>query len=178
MNNYTPSLRSLEFDDIQLIRFWRNLDHIRLKMVQTHVIDRDGQIKWFKEINSDFNKYFVYSFGSKDVGVVSLTKINQDKKSFEAGIFCGDVSFLEHWINLWACLKIYDYAFNELELNTSFATILKDNNPALSLNLSLGYLFLSDDKEGVSRYILNRESYTSNSEKIRVYLNNFLTQNI
>jgi len=178
VNYCSPDLRNLEFDDIQLVRFWRNLDHIRHKMVETCIIDRDSQRNWFNEINSDFNKYFVYSFGSKDVGVVNLTKINQETKSFEAGIFCGDLSFLGHWINLWACLKVYDYAFNKLDLSISFATILKDNDPALNLNMSLGYFFISDDKEGIGRFILTRENYTRNSEKIRKYLNNFLEQNI
>ena len=117
-----------------------------------------------------------FSLGMKDIGCATLTKINIEEKTVEGGVFCGDAHYLKHWINIWACLKIYDYAFFELKLDTAYATILTDNKAALSLNKSLGYTFIKHADENVGRFELKRGQYISKSKKIRRYLNDFARQ--
>ena len=34
-------MRAIDFDDIQLLRYWRNLDHVNQRMVIQDYIDRD-----------------------------------------------------------------------------------------------------------------------------------------
>jgi UDP-4-amino-4,6-dideoxy-N-acetyl-beta-L-altrosamine N-acetyltransferase len=170
------SLRMIELDDIQLLRYWRNLDHVRNRMVMTNFIERDGQRKWFEGLNNDLVRYFIFSLDSKDIGCVNLTKINYVEKTFEGGVFCGDSSYLNHWVNIWACVSLYNYAFFELGLEKSYATILKDNRPALSLNKSLGYKFIEDAEQNIGRFVLTRNDYVSASEKIQRYLTDFAKQ--
>tara|TARA_B110000977_G_C11048153_1_gene481347 strand:- start:581 stop:1126 length:546 start_codon:yes stop_codon:yes gene_type:complete len=172
----TASMRAIDFDDTQLLRYWRNLDHVRQRMVMKNHIERDGQRKWFAHLNNETVKYFIFSLGMKDIGCANLTKINIEEKTFEGGVFCGDAHYLNHWINIWACMKIYDQAFFELKLDTSYATILTDNKAALSLNKSLGYTFVKYADENIGRFILTRTQYMTHSEKIRRYLNNFARQ--
>ena len=172
------SLRSIEFDDIQLLRYWRNLDHVRSRMVMTDYIERDGQRKWFEGLNHDSVRYYIFSLDMRDVGCVNLTKINLTEKTFEGGVFCGDTHFLNHWINIWACIRIYNYAFFELNLDTSFATILKNNVPALNLNESLGYKFIEDSDCNTGRFMLTRNNYITSSEKIQRYLRDFVKQTL
>ena len=174
----TASFRAIELDDIQLIRYWRNLDHVRRRMVMTNYIERDGQRKWFDSLNNDLVRYFIFSLGSKDIGCVNLTKINVIEKTFEGGVFCGDASYFNHWVNTWACVKLYNFAFFDLNLEKSFATILKDNKPALSLNKSLGYKFIEDIEQNIGRFILTRAEYVLASEKIQRYLRDFAKQSI
>ncbi len=162
-------LRPLELDDIQLLRYWRNLDHVRSKMVFTQLIGRDDQRKWFEEINLETTQYFIYSLDSRDIGSVHLTKINFNDKTFEGGIFCGDTSFLVHWINIWAYMMMHNHAFNSLGLDTSYVTILKSNKSALSLNQFLGYIYSSDQDDNVSRFILTKDRYIKASEKLQKY---------
>lgn len=172
------SLRTVEYDDIQLLRYWRNLDHVRSRMVMTNYIERDGQRRWFEGLNVDSVRYYIFSLDMKDVGCVNLNKINVTERTFEGGIFCGDITFLNHWINVWAAIKIYNYAFFELNLDTSFATILKDNAPALKLNESLGYKFIEDINQNTGRFILTRQDYVKSSEKIQRYLRDFVKQTL
>lgn len=172
------SLRTIELEDIQLLRYWRNLDHVRSRMVMTSLIGRDEQRKWFEGLNHNLNRFLIFSIDSKDIGCVFLTKINFLKKTFEGGIFCGDVNYLNHWVNIWACVKVYNYAFFELNLETSFATILKDNKPALNLNKSLGYKFLQDADQNIGRFVLTRNNYIIASEKIQRYLRDFAKQSL
>jgi RimJ/RimL family protein N-acetyltransferase len=176
INMNKASLRSIEFDDIQLLRYWRNLDHVRSLMVMTNYIAKDDQRKWFERLNFDSVKYYIFSLDMKDIGCVNLTKINLSEKTFEGGVFCGDANFLNHWINIWACIKIYNYGFFELNLETSFATVLKNNKPALNLNKSLGYKFIDDSNHNIARLILSRNDYVKSTEKIQRYLRDFVKQ--
>lgn len=171
-------LRTIELDDIQLLRYWRNLDHVRNRMVMTNYIERNVQRKWFEGLNNNLVRYFIFSLDSKDIGCVNLTKINFHEKTFEGGIFCGDPSYLSHWVNIWACVSLYNHAFFELDLEKSYATILKDNRPALSLNKSLGYKFIEDAQENIGRFVLTRDEYILASKKIQRYLRDFAKQSL
>lgn len=178
VNTASATMRLIEFDDLQLVRYWRNLDHVRKRMVMKNLIGRDGQREWYDGIDSDTDHYFIYSLGTRDIGCVNLKSISVDERTFEGGIFCGDAQYLSHWVNIWACLRMYDYGFFELNLDTSYATILADNKAALNLNKSLGYEFIEHADVNVGRYALSRRQYEGNSERIRRYLHSFVQQSI
>lgn len=170
----SAKLRLIEKDDIQLLRFWRNLDHIKNQMVNSDIICYQDQKKWFNNLDDKHSKYFIYSFNEKDVGNVKISKIDYKMKTFEAGILCGDISFLDHWINIWACIKIYDYAFNDLKLLKSYAIIKKNNFGALRLNKSLGYVFIKELDNNLEYLSLEKDSYMKASHKIKKYLKNIV----
>ncbi len=96
------------------------------------------------------------------------------KKTFEAGIFCGDLSFLNHWVNIWACTEIYDYAFNELKLERAYAIIKNKNAVALRLNKSLGYIYEKNLNSDLQYLTLDKDNYLEASVKIKKYLNNLI----
>lgn len=175
-NSPTAYMRLIEQDDIQLIRYWRNLDHVRNKLMTSNLVSRDGQRNWFGGLNIEKSQYFIFSLDQKDIGCASLNNIQFCDKTFEAGIFCGDINFLNHWINIWACCKLYDYAFNELQLETAHATILIDNTAAINLNKSLGYVRTGTINDKFGKFTLERSQYILKSEKIRRYLNDFAQQ--
>lgn len=174
----TASLRAIDLDDIQLLRYWRNLDHVRRCMVMKNNIERDEQRNWFDGLNNDLVRYFIFSLDSNDIGCVNLTKINVIEKTFEGGIFCGDASYLNHWVNIWACIKLYNFAFFKFSLEKSFATVLKTNKSALSLNKALGYAFVEDIEQDIGRFVLTRTEYIRASEKIQRYLRDFAKQSL
>lgn len=138
-------------------------------MVAANYIDKDEQRKWFDSLDDNLVRYFIFSFDAKDVGSANITKINISEKTFEGGVFCGDSNYISHWVNIWACVKMYNYAFFDLKLETSYATILKNNKPALSLNKALGYEFIENTDQNIGRFILTRAKYVIASEKIQRY---------
>ena len=145
-------------------------------MVNSNYINHNSQREWFKSINSKNLRYYIYSYGLQDIGAVNLSSINIKNKTFECGIYCGDKSFLSHWINIWACIEVYDFAFFKLKLNTSYAIILKNNSAALSLNKSLGYVKLKEKDNVSDLFKLTKEAYNNYSKKIKIYLKNFVHQ--
>lgn len=163
------TLRAIEKDDIQLIRYWRNLKHVRERMVMQNLIERDGQRQWFENLDTTANKYFIYSLLHRDVGCVNCVKINWAELTFEGGVFCGDLDYLNHWVNILACIKLYDYAFDELDLKVSYATILLDNPAALNLNKHLGYTQIKEGEKNIGKFELTKDRYKEHSRSVRRY---------
>lgn len=164
------TIRPIDHDDIQLIRFWRNLDHVRTNLVTTRLISFTDQRNWFARLDREANEYFIYGQGDTDVGVVSLNKIDRQEGSCEAGIFCGNLEFAGHAINVLACIRVYDRAFVELGLSHSIAVIKSDNKKALSLNRSLGYVKVAQMEGGFARYRLDRDAFSSNRQRLHRFL--------
>lgn len=145
-------------------------------MVSSNKINWEKQREWFHDMNDEINKHFIYTFNDCDVGSINIVNIDPHKKTFQGGIFCGDTFYLKHWINIWACLKLYYIAFDELGLEKSFAIILDNNKPALNLNKTIGYTLVEKTKESIGYYILTKQTFFKKSEKLRRYLINFSKQ--
>ena len=172
------TMRRIGLDDIQLLRYWKNQEHIKIYMLNKSYISCDEQRNWFEGLDSNLEYHFIYSIGSLDIGCVSITKIDHAKKTFTGGIICGDPSFLNHWVNIWGCIKMYNYAFFELDLNKSFATIFKSNKPAMSLNKSFGYQFIENIEKNIGFYSMSREDFIEKSKRIQSYLLRFMNQTL
>jgi len=168
-----PRIRPIAFDDIQLLRYWRNLDHVNQRMVKKGHVTNEGQRVWFEVLDHSTSLYFIYGLGARDVGSVSLTNIDSARGAFEGGVFCGDVAFIGHWINVWACIQIYENAFDSMGLQTSFATILSDNAPAISLNSAIGYKFVEEVAPNIGRYRLDREDFEEASKGMKRFLSRY-----
>lgn len=162
--------RRVKQDDLQLLRYWRNLDHVRAGMAIPDLITVEGQRKWFKELDVGTSIHFIYGIGETDIGSANLSKINHPNGTFEAGLYCGNDKYLTHWVNICACLFIYDIAFDELGLKEANAIILDNNRPALSLNTSIGYRRISQYAPGIGAFFLERESYLERRAVLKRYL--------
>jgi RimJ/RimL family protein N-acetyltransferase len=127
-------------------------------MINQKVVSSSEQADWFGRISSLGESHFIYYSHGADVGMLSIRQFAKTSE-FEAGIFCGERSFLGHWINLSAAIGLYDYAFGQLGLRTAFAKVLADNKRAIRLNVFLGYKVTESPDEKVVRLNLSRENY-------------------
>jgi len=143
------NVRPVTVYDTQLLRYWRNQDYVRKYMLNPTKIQSSEQIDWFLNIDSDTQKHFIYSHGYHDVGTCNLTKINRSEKTFESGVICGNTEFQKHPINIYSCLWLYDYAFNQLSLVSGTVNILRSNKRAIKLNKALGFKETSISSEEV-----------------------------
>ena len=142
------NVRPVSIYDTQLLRYWRNQDHVRKHMLNPAKIQSSKQIDWFLNIDSEIQKHFIYSHRYHDVGTCNLTKINRSEKTFESGIICGNTEFQKHPVNIYGCLWLYNYAFNELSLESGTVDILRSHKGAIRLNIALGFkeTSMSSDK--------------------------------
>lgn len=162
--------REITCDDSQLLRYWRNLSHVRECMATQNFITVEGQRRWFKALDTKVNKHFIYGLGEQDIGSANIARIDLSEGTFEAGIYCGNEKFLKHWVNICACLFIYDFAFDFLSLSQANAIILDNNSSALSLNKSIGYRRISKRTDGISIFALKKDDYHDRRKTIRRYL--------
>ncbi|OUS04155.1 hypothetical protein A9Q96_14430 [Rhodobacterales bacterium 52_120_T64] len=165
MSEFTT--RPLDENNLELVRHWRNLDHVRTRMATQNLISQEEQKAWFSRINKKQAEHHIYSLRGVDIGSANISAISTENGTFEAGIYCGNSDYLGHWVNIAASLFIYDRAFYELGLTQSTAIILDDNRAALNLNKSLGYISCGRHSDHIGKYTLSRDIYEVKSQGIR-----------
>lgn len=169
----TPSIRSIGKDDIQLLRYWRNLEHVRSATTTLTFISHQDQRDWHADQSANKARHFVYSIYDFDVSSFNLSNIDFAAKSFEGGIYCGNPDYLGHWINLWAYIQLYNIGFGSLDLETSTAKILTTNLKAISFNEEIGYLQIGEPENGVGHYVLKKTTFLSKTKPFKSWLKKF-----
>ena len=86
----SAELRAITVEDIQLLRYWRNLDHVRSQMINGDLIGKENQKKWFNDLDKNNTKYFIYSLNKKDVGNVNISRKIKKKIKKNTVIVDGD----------------------------------------------------------------------------------------
>ena len=159
------SFRKIDEFDIQLVRSWRNSDHVRLQMINQDFISPEQQISWFKTLQKKEEHHFIYSHGVHDVGLVSISTLDSPGV-FEAGIFCGRTDYLGNSINIAAAMGLYDYGFQTLGNRKAKVRVLRENSSALRLNNFLGFERINDWAGKVVELELTRYKYELSKTKL------------
>jgi hypothetical protein len=159
------SFRKIDEFDIQLVRFWRNSDHVRLQMIDQEYISPEQQISWFKTLDKKGEHHFIYSYGVHDVGVVSIKTLGSPGV-FEAGIFCGRTDYLGNPINIAAAMGLHDYGFHTLGNRKSKVRVLRENSSALRMNNFLGFERTNNGDEKIIELELTRDKYELSKTKL------------
>lgn len=158
-------LRKVTESDLQLMRSWRNSDHVRLNMLNQDLISPEQQLRWFTNSKISGEHHFIYTHGFHDVGVVSI-KPSPVPRVFEAGIYCGRHDYLGSSINIAAALWLYDYGFQLPGDNRFKARVLRANTAALRMNESLGYELVGDYGEDTVELELTRAKFEISKGKL------------
>lgn len=136
---YGIVLTALTFEDIELVRTWRNQDFVRNQMEFTNIISLKEQERWFKRINEEKSYYFIISTEKKPIGLVHLNQLNLALQSAHVGIFIGEASYIGTGISLKVSLLIFRFAFESLALKTLHAKINNKNEAVIAYNRFLGF---------------------------------------
>jgi RimJ/RimL family protein N-acetyltransferase len=139
LKKYGVTLDRLTDADLEQVRLWRNMDHVRSQMQFQEIITPEQHSMWFKKLDQTTNFYFVISAGSMRVGLVNLKDIDWERETAEAGIFIGEQKLLSTHISLAATVLIMEFAFYDQGLKKLRAKISAKNENAIRFNLSLGY---------------------------------------
>lgn len=117
---------SVRYYNAELVRNWRNSEHVRSVMIYQRYITTEQQQQWVKKILNVNNIYLIVSF-EKPFGVVNLKDINWNKMEAETGIFVGEPNFLRTSIPSSCALVTLHFAFNILNFNIITSRSLKSN---------------------------------------------------
>ncbi len=146
IEQYGVKLRRLQIEDIELVRFWRNQEHVVKNMEFKRQITSEEQLIWFNSINNIANYYFMIEFEGKDIGVINVKNVDLIKDSGEGGIFIGDLTSDNSIAATLGSLCLLNFSFCVLKLTSkSIIKVLKTNKQAVEYNRILGYELVSEE---------------------------------
>ncbi len=168
LSKYGIVLESLTFEDIDLVRNWRNSDHVRLTMSYQQYIDAEAQKQWFQSLDKQSNIYLLIKEVDAKIGLINLKNINWELGSAEAGIFIGEKEYLNSLAPLLATISIMEYAFEELKLNKLRAKISRTNFKAIFFNEGIGYVKEDGQEEmDFQYYYVTPQQFINSTKSIR-----------
>ena len=161
-------LRSMVEQDLEMVRQWRNAPHVRENMEFRDEIPPEMQQKWFKSLNQDSNLYLIAESEGIPFAVLHVKDINWENRSGEAGIFVGEVGFLQTFVPVLAVLAMMDLVFDGWGFRQLMAKVRADRPQIMDFNARLGYSPLPD-QDGMKfiRLKTNLESYRYAAKVLR-----------
>lgn len=168
IKGYGLELVRLKHKDIELVRNWRNSEHVNRYMEYREHITAEMQEKWFRSIDNIHNNYFIILVNSTKIGLINGSQIDWEKnETGNGGIFIWDIDHNKTLAPLRASLLLTDLSFM-LGLERTFIKVLKDNPTAITYNLNLGYQLLSGQEEVYNqRYVLTGDNYFSKTKNLK-----------
>ena len=128
-------LRSLEVEELKILRDWRNSKHVRKTTREYRLLSMINQKKWFESIHLENPpKHIMFGVVNKNskkiVGVTGLTYIDWKNRHSEISIYFSSNNWqtkpeAKEVINL-----VMEYGFEELNLNRLYVEIfslMKEN---------------------------------------------------
>lgn len=172
IKKYGICLESLSLTDLELLRNWRNSDLVRPFMHFQEFIHPEMQHQWFNGIDPSENLYFIISKDQIKIGLIHLKDIDWLSCGAEAGIFIGDLEYMNSIVPVLATICLMDLAFEVLSLKILKAKIEKANQRTLQFNLNLGYKLANEiSSEKFQYYLTDILSFHAATAKLRPTLN-------
>lgn len=169
ITQYNITLKRVELEDIELIRYWRNEPGIRNYMEFKGYITPEMQLDWFYKINNKLNYYFLIIYEGKTIGLINAKNYNEEKKYGEGGIIIWDKEYLFTAAPVFASLTLLNFIFSLLkDIEHSIVKIADTNLLAIQFNKQLGYIVSTNIKaqKGFTYYTLSKEDYLAKTKKL------------
>jgi UDP-4-amino-4,6-dideoxy-N-acetyl-beta-L-altrosamine N-acetyltransferase len=168
LEQYGVRLVRVQEKDIELIRNWRNQEHVASFMEYRNHITPDAQKEWFRSINNKYNYYFIIEVDNKQVGLINSKNYDPAVGFGEGGIFISDKESVHSFAAVFASLCLLNFMFLKLNVSSvSRIKVLKTNERAIQYNKLLGYKLLPGQENVENQlYELNINDYKTIGGKL------------
>jgi len=134
------------------LREWRNDPAVSKWMYTNHEIGEEEHHVWFDAMLGDASKvYWKIVADGVAVGSVFLTGVSIQGKSCEWGMYLADVNARGKGIAQAACALSFRHAFNELSVDVVTCEAVAQNENAIGLYESVGYVRTGLQNDAVKR---------------------------
>ena len=134
------------------LREWRNDPAVSKWMYTNHEIGEAEHNAWFDAMLADASKvYWKIVADGVAVGSVFLTGVSNQGKSCEWGMYLADVNTRGKGVAQAACALSFRYAFNELAVDAVKCEAVAQNENAIGLYESVGYVRTGIQIDAVQR---------------------------
>jgi UDP-4-amino-4,6-dideoxy-N-acetyl-beta-L-altrosamine N-acetyltransferase len=169
-------LLRVDSSDKQLLFNWRNQVSVNQWMFTNHLISETEHGTWFDNILVDASKlYWKIVVDGIAVGVVFLTGISELGKECSFGMYLADVDVRGKGVAQAACVLSFRYAFTALGVSSVRCEAVAQNETAIGLYESVGYVRTGLKEDAVLRgnemlsvvtLELTREAWTAREEHV------------
>ena len=134
------------------LREWRNEPAVSKWMYTNHEIGEAEHNAWFDAMLADVSKvYWKIVADGVAVGAVFLTGVSSQGSSCEWGMYLADVNTRGKGVAQAACALSFRYAFNELAVDAVKCEAVAQNENAIGLYESVGYVRTGIQIDAVQR---------------------------
>ena len=137
--------------DCEMVRQWRNAEHIRQHMFYRETITPEAQRNWFNALRCDVDFYFVIS-AEKPIGLIHVKDIQNGIGN--AGLFIHDQSYWGSPFSVLASMTLLTAFFSRNDIHTMVSSIRPENKVSKEYNEKLGFRSIA-----VDQMILDKPSF-------------------
>ncbi|HCC08185.1 MAG TPA: hypothetical protein DEP72_08540 [Clostridiales bacterium] len=149
-------LRPLEENYIEILRCWRNKKEIQKWFLNSRVINKEEQIKWFENyINNNDEIMFIIESSDLNipVGAIALCNIDRENNMAEPGrLMIGEEIARGKFMGTKALKLLCNFALSELNMKEIYINVIA-NNRAIKIYERLGFKhvckYVHEDKDVV-----------------------------
>lgn len=149
MNNEI-TLDILEEESIELVREWRNKEHVKKNMYNSEEISFSQQLQWFEKVKHDkVSKYWIIKKGDIAIGVANLKDIDLTNRVCSWAFYIGDETHLGGGVGSKVEYLVLEHVFSELKLNKLKCEVFEFNESVIRLHEKFGFRregFLREEK--------------------------------
>ena len=134
------------------LRQWRNDPEVTRWGYSDHLISEAEHNSWFSTMLVDTSKvYWKIVVDGTAVGAIFLTGISGDEKSCEWGMYLADVDVRGKGVAQAACVLSFQFAFKALGMEVVKCEAFAQNDIAIGLYESVGYVRTGVQADAVKR---------------------------
>jgi len=169
-------IKRISSADKASLRQWRNDPAVSKWMYTNHEIGEDEHNAWFDAMLADTSKvYWKIVVDGISVGAIFLTGISGAEKSCEWGMYLADVDVRGKGVAQAACALSFQFAFTDLGMEAVKCEAVAQNEIAIGLYESVGYVRTGAKADAVKRgdemlsvvtLELTRESWNSREPQV------------
>ena len=146
------AIERISQSDKASLRQWRNDPAVSKWMYTNHEIGEAEHHAWFDNMLIDSSKvYWKIVADGVAVGAVFLTGVSDDGKSCKWGMYLADVDVRGKGVAQAACALSFRYAFTDLDMKIVNCEAVAQNENAIGLYESVGYVRTGLQTDAVKR---------------------------
>lgn len=151
-------LDQLTAKDCEMVRQWRNAEHIRRHMFYQEVITPEAQKSWFDSLRPEADFYYVIT-ADKPIGLIHVKDLQNGIGN--AGLFIHDQSYWGSPFPVLASLTLLMAFFCRNNVHTMVASVRPENLLSKEYNEQLGFHSIAVDEMVLDKSSFYKEVETS-----------------